>query len=128
MKSIFSNSIRMTEKTLDFLWKRQEAISENIANDSTPGYRAKVVSFEDNLKKSLSSLGPKSKKEDYREALESFKMEIKENNSGSNRLDGNNVSLDSEFVEQARTGLQYQYAIRAVNDELMKLRSVVRGQ
>ena len=56
MKSIFSNSIRMTEKTLDFLWKRQEVISNNIANDSTPGYKAKVLTFEDNLKRSLRTL------------------------------------------------------------------------
>ena len=125
MKSIFSNSIRMTEKTLDFLWKRQEVTSNNIANDSTPGYKAKVLTFEDNLKRSLrtASRGP----EGLGRTIDNLKMEIIDNNSGSTRLDQNNVSLDAEFVEQARTGLQYQYATRAVNDELMKLKSVIKG-
>lgn len=128
MKSIFSNSIHMTEKTLDFLWRRQEVISENIANDSTPGYKAKRVSFEEGLKSKIEAARPVRGKRDFSGAIENFKMAVEENNSGSNRLDGNNISLDAEFVEQARTGLQYQYAIRAVNDELMKLKSVIRGQ
>ena len=127
MKSIFSNSIKMTEKTLDFLWKRQEVISGNIANDSTPGYKAKVLTFEENLKNSIKSTASTRGKANFEKAIDSFKMEIKENNSGSSRLDENNVSLDAEFVEQARTGLQYQYALRAVNDELMKLKSVIKG-
>lgn len=128
MNSIFGNSIRMTEKTLDFLWKRQEAIAENIANDSTPGYKAKVVTFEDSLKESLRAMRANQGATEFEKAIERFEVKTIENNTGSNRLDGNNISLDAEFVEQARTGLQYQYAIRAVNDELMMLRSVIRGQ
>ena len=125
MKSIFSNSIRMTEKTLDFLWKRQEVISNNIANDSTPGNKAKILTFEHNLKRSLRTASRDP--EGLGRTIDNLKMEIIDNNSGSTRLDQNNVSLDAEFVEQARTGLQYQYATRAVNDELMRLKSVIKG-
>lgn len=128
MSSIFSNSVRMTEKTLDYLWKRQEVISNNIANASTPGYKAKVLTFEDSLKESIEKSNHKRGAREYRRAIERFKNEIIENNTGSNRLDENNVSIDAEFVEEARTGLQYQYAIRSINDELMMLRSVIRGQ
>ena len=126
--NIFSNSIKMTQKSLDFLWKRQESISNNIANIDTPGYKAKLVSFEDNLKENIGKTRLKNGKRDFSQAIGKFDMEVKVNNSGSNRLDGNNVSLDAEFVEQARTGLHYQYATRAINDELMKLKSVIKGQ
>lgn len=128
MSSIFSNSIQMTGKTLDYLWKRQEVISENIANVSTPGYKAKVLTFEDNLKESVRKAKPNRGAKEYRRAIERFKDEIIENNPGSNRLDENDVSIDAEFVEQARAGLQYQYAIRSISDELAMLRSVIRGQ
>lgn len=128
MSSIFSNSIQMTGKTLDYLWKRQEVISENIANVSTPGYKAKVLTFEDNLKESVRKANPNRGAKEYRQAIERFKDEIIENNPGSNRLDENDVSIDAEFVEQARAGLQYQYAIRSISDELAMLRSVIRGQ
>lgn len=128
MSSIFSNSIQMTGKTLDYLWKRQEVISENIANVSTPGYKAKVLTFEDNLKESVRKANPNRGAKEYRRAIERFKDEIIENNPGSNRLDENDVSIDAEFVEQARAGLQYQYAIRSISDELAMLRSVIRGQ
>lgn len=128
MKSIFSNTVRMNEKTLDYLWKRQEVISENIANADTPGYKARVVTFEESLKAQIEKKRLLATARGYREGIERFKDEVVPNNAGSNRLDGNNVSIDAEFVEQARTGLQYQYALRSISDELMMLRSVIRGQ
>lgn len=131
MKTIFNNSVRLSEKTLDFLWKRQEIIANNIANQDTPNYKAKILTFEDSLKSQLEGVGKgrKVKKiQAYREAIERTNAVEEENNSGSNRLDGNNVSPEAEYTELARTGLQYQYALRAINDEFMRIRSVIKGQ
>ncbi|MDO4710745.1 MAG: flagellar basal body rod protein FlgB [Peptostreptococcaceae bacterium] len=131
MKSIFNNSIRMTEKTLDFLWKRQEIIANNIANQDTPNYKAKLLTFEDSFRSQIEGAnrkkGPGTKKV-YAQAIERADADIKENDPGSNRLDGNNVSPDAEYAELARTGLQYQYALRAISDEFMRFRSVIKGQ
>ncbi len=128
MKTIFGNSIKMTEKTLDYLWRRQEVISNNIANQDTPNYKAKVLTFEDNLKRQIEGAKLTGTRSEYSSAIDRAREEIAENNSGSNRLDGNNVSPDAEYVELARTGLQYQYALRAISDEFMRLRSVIKGQ
>ena len=46
MIRLFGNSISMAEKSLDFLWAKQQIISYNIANVDTPGYKAKYVTFE----------------------------------------------------------------------------------
>ncbi len=118
----------MTEKTLDYLWRRQEVISNNIANQDTPNYKAKVLTFEDNLKRQIEGAKLTGTRSEYSSAIDRAREEIAENNSGSNRLDGNNVSPDAEYVELARTGLQYQYALRAISDEFMRLRSVIKGQ
>lgn len=127
MKGIFNNSITLTQKTLDFLWKRQEIIANNIANQDTPNFKAQVLRFEEDIQEQVEGVRKKTAK-NYRRAIERSKMNIEENNSGSNRADGNNVSPDAEYAELARTGLQYQYALRAVSDELMRLRSVIKGQ
>ncbi len=128
IKSIFSNSVKLTEKTLDFLWQRQGIISDNIANQDTPNYKAKVLRFEDSIRTQLESAGEEGTITQYDEAISRVRATIDENNTGSNRADGNNVSPDAEYAELARTGLQYQSALRAINDELMRLRSAIRGQ
>ena len=36
---------KLSEQTLDAAWYKQQVISNNIANSSTPGYKAKSVEF-----------------------------------------------------------------------------------
>lgn len=43
---MFGNTISMMEKSMDYLWKKQEVTANNIANVDTPGYRRKRVNFE----------------------------------------------------------------------------------
>ena len=47
MSSLTSNSMRMMEKSMDFLWAKQSAHLDNIANAETPGYKVKTVTFEE---------------------------------------------------------------------------------
>ena len=43
----------MMEKSMNYLWAKQAAILDNIANAETPNYKTKVVKFEDSLKQKL---------------------------------------------------------------------------
>ena len=45
MDFLSSNSVLMLEKSMDFLWAKQAAISDNIVNAETPNYKTKVVTF-----------------------------------------------------------------------------------
>ena len=47
MNHIFGNGILVSEKSLDFLWKKQSVSAGNLTNVDTPGYKAKYVTFED---------------------------------------------------------------------------------
>mgnify|MGYP001082674130 CR=1 FL=1 len=40
MEGITNNSMRMMEKSMEFLWTKQTALLDNIANTETPNYRA----------------------------------------------------------------------------------------
>jgi len=52
---------------------------------------------------------------------------IRETKDESARMDGNNVNMDVENVELARTTLQYQYQLNALNSEMSRLRTVIKG-
>ena len=53
MDFLTSNSQLLLEKSMSFLWTKQAAILDNIANAETPNYKTKVVTFEDEIRQKL---------------------------------------------------------------------------
>ena len=53
MKSLFDGDIGLVSRVLDMQLQRQNVVSSNLANLKTPGYRARSVSFEDELQAAL---------------------------------------------------------------------------
>lgn len=124
---LFNNSIDVAQKSLDYLWKKQGVIADNISNQDTPGYKSKYVTFENELKESLSKVQTGTK-DGYSNAINDTEFKINTTENQSARLDGNNVNTDAEYVELARTSIQYQYTIRAMSDEFARLKSAIKGQ
>ncbi len=97
-----SVTMNALSSALDGLAARQKAIAQNIANVNTPNYRAKTVSFEAALAQSV--------------AAGSGIAGVTEGVSGAPTVqNGNNVSLDSETLNNEQTVLMYQFAAQAVN-------------
>ena len=126
-----SNSVKLTQKTLDNLWQRQRYSLENIANVETPNYKSKYVKFEDQLRTRISEFrnsGDASLiKSNVSEAIDSSDLYLHQSTAESTREDGNNVDVDSEYIELLRTQLQYQYAVRQINQEFSRLRLAIEG-
>ena len=63
MDFLSSNSMAMLEKSMNFLWTKQAALSDNISNAETPNYKPKVVTFEESLRNKLNqaAAGPNAK-------------------------------------------------------------------
>lgn len=122
-----SNSMMLTQKSLDFLWQKQKVTLDNLANVSTPGFKAKYVTFEEQLHTRLSAMKDRTNRSIRNEILDA-KVGVHLTNDESTRMDGNNVNADVESMELARTGLQYEYALRSINDDFTRLRTVIRGQ
>lgn len=123
---IFGNTIPMAGKALDYLWKKQEVTSDNIANVDTPRYKRKSISFEETFRNKLraaSQTGDPSKVED---AIRDSSYLVY-NVTDSARIDENNVNMDFENVELARTTLHYQYLLQSVNGDITRLRSAIKG-
>ncbi|MEL7649225.1 MAG: flagellar basal body rod protein FlgB [Sedimentibacter sp.] len=120
-----SNNIilNLMNKSLDGLWLRQQATMENIANYSTPGYKSKSVDFESFLKSNLDSLNQTASEANSK--IKSSSIIIEENGDQSMRLDGNNVDLEKENLQLAKTQLQYMYTVTEMNSYFSKLKSVI---
>lgn len=120
---LFTNTLSASmAKSLDGLWARQEAISDNISNFETPGYKRKVVSFEDELAFAIS--GNDSENDRVADINNTFAV-TKEEVNELYRMDGNGVDLEEENVEMARTTYQYMYAQRVLNDHYTRLQTAI---
>lgn len=124
---MFGNTIAMSGKALDYLWKKQEVTSENIANVDTPRYKRKSVSFEETFRNKLRAASQSHDQSAMRDAIKnSSYLEYKV--TDSSRIDENNVNMDYENTELARTTLHYQYLLQSVNGDIIRYRSVIKGQ
>jgi flagellar basal-body rod protein FlgB len=117
------------QKALDGTWQRQRAIANNIANHETPGYKSIKVSFEDSLDQEIQKLGnsmsENGQSDEDLEAVKNSKISMYSDYSTSERADGNNVDLDAENIELAKTQIQYQYLVRSMTDMYSRLRYAI---
>src|SRR6478609_2614665 len=99
-----SVSISALTSALDGLSLRQRAIADNIANINTPGYHAKVVSFERALAASV------ARGDGAAAAAVTTSMD-------PTRLNGNNVNLDTQTLSNIDTVLRFQFASQAIGGQ-----------
>lgn len=125
MDLITNNAMLLLEKSLDYTWQKQRITSENIAHAETPGYKAKYLTFEEELKKSLRSA--RGSRSQVREAINSTKIRVNVSDDESLKLDGNNVNADAENIELARAQIQYEYLLQQMNDQFTRLKTVIQG-
>ena len=119
--------INVLNRAADAAWQRNEAISNNIANVDTPGYRRKRVNFEETFRRKLEAAASTGKNEDVRQAIQSSKSYVVED-AHTTRADGNGVNADVEYTELTRTALQYQYLTQSLSGDIVRYRSAIKGQ
>lgn len=120
--------VNVLDKAMDASWLRNEAISNNIANADTPGYKRQDVNFEIQLAKALRHSRYKT--------MDAKVADVKMNRinpiaytdyaSYSYRLDGNNVDPDTEGVYLAKNQVTYQGLYQSVNQEFKNLQLVMK--
>ncbi len=120
---------------LDGLSRRQELIGTNLANVDTPGYHAQTNSFETTLQRALrkeaSPLGLARTRAGHLASPTDGRAEFSavfNREGGSERADGNNVSIDVELMQQAETGIKYQALTQTVSKKLLLLRAIATGR
>lgn len=128
MIQFFGNAIPLAEKSLDYLWAKQQVVSENIANVDTPGYKTKYITFEDMFRSKLSAASETNDRAHINSTIENATWQTHETELESTRLDENNVDMDEQLIEMTRATLQYQYMLHSVNSDITRLRTAIKGQ
>ena len=121
--------INVLQKTADAAWIRNDVISNNIANATTPGYKRQDVAFEDELANALGRSRYKSM-DDKVADLKINRLRPRTYTDSANfsyRVDGNNVDMDQEQVEIVRTAYQYQYVLNSITNDINRLRSAAKS-
>lgn len=115
----------LLQKDLDGLWSRQQAISDNMANFETPGYKQKNVSFENQLDDALKE--EPGTVSDTVGRVGGVQPLMTENSDRTNRADGNGVDLEQQMIEMSRTSINYSYSLQAMNDCFSRLKTAITG-
>lgn len=120
--------INVLDKAADASWMRNEAIANNIANATTPGYKRQDVAFESELKKALGQDNCRSMDERVAGVkTANLKPVTYIDNAGfSYRLDGNSVDIENENVMLAENQLKYQGLMNSITEEFKNLKSVMK--
>ena len=120
--------INVLDRAADAAWQRNEAISNNIANVDTPGYKRKDLNFEGVLSQELGRCKHQSLDKKISE-LDTSKLTANVYTDHSNysyRMDGNNVDIENENVMLAENQLKYQGLISSINQEFTNLKTVMK--
>ena len=138
---------------LDGLQERAKAISANTVNVLTPNYQRKEVSFENSLRNvierenekeaiklqnsAMYNQNPKSVLQGQSPAQiaflntayeEGYSINVENDASEALGLDGNNVNLESEMMDEAKTGMQYQVIASLLSKSYAMMNTIIKGQ
>lgn len=122
------NYINVLTKAADASWKRNEIITNNIANVSTPGYKRKDVQFESFLMTALTGDNSLDKRV-ANVRLDNLEAQVYTDYSNlSYRLDGNNVDIDTETAELAKNQIRYNAIMDSITQEFNRLKMVLQNK
>ena len=116
--------INVLDKAADASWLRETAITNNIANVDTPGYKRQDVDFQSVLTK-YASLDQRMNQLN----MGLGKLNVSTYTDAANysyRLDKNNVDIDTENVELASEQLRYQALTTSINSQFSRMQAVIK--
>ena len=133
LNKAFKN-INIYQKALTASWLRNEALSNNIANVNTPGYKRKDVNFESVLKEQLNNSSIKlirthPKHLPASNTFEDIEPKIINEFNTSFRKDKNNVNIDTEMAELAKNTIKFNALVQELNNHLHRIKmSITDGR
>ncbi len=124
-------SLNALQGSLNGLAAQHDAATNNLANVDTPGYKRQTVDFRDELKSAMSSGGNglmSTNKKHFtteQQSLNSFTPSVTRETNTSGRIDENNVDIDAEMSNLAKTSLEYQASSTLIRDQFDRFNTVI---
>ena len=135
-ESMDNTTINLLSSALDFGSARMQALTNNLSNINTPGYKRKDASFEavlaaangdnqdDTLAMRVSDDRHQTPPDD---GAPKINPAIVTTGGGSMRPDGNNVDIDAETTRMAAAQIYYQGAAQLISGQFSNLKFVIAG-
>ncbi len=120
--------VNVLDRAADAAWKRNSAISNNIANQSTPGYKRQEVDFEGTLRRELSKFKYVSLDEKVSDLhLDHLNAQVyTDAEDFSYRIDENNVDPEQEYGELISNRIKYNALVDCMTREFQRTKSVIK--
>jgi flagellar basal-body rod protein FlgB len=129
-----SRTLEVLKRGLDAFAIRGRVISDNIANASTEGYRAKRVDFEEDLKEALER-GPSlpARTDSPRHipinslSVGEVEPRVVESEEPAGAGEPNNVVIEREMADLAQNEILFDFAARQVATAYSTMKGAIRG-
>jgi flagellar basal-body rod protein FlgB len=115
-------TVQLIQDRLNLNTINHELIAGNLANMDTPGYKARKLTFEENLRDAMEDGGLQLSKTsgghidptDLTDAMESPEV-----------IASGPVELDTQMTRMAQNSIEYMYMVSLLNKKLLLLRAVI---
>ena len=122
------NPIESIGFALQGLEMRSKAIAGNIANINTPGYKRKVVNFEDILQdKTFKDVEMRSTDSSHIITGTNPSKPIVISEDQSFNVESNGIDIDKEMVELSKTGLRFKALSALAKKQFDQMKGIIRG-
>ncbi|MBN1536739.1 MAG: flagellar basal body rod protein FlgB [Anaerolineales bacterium] len=128
---VSDTTTQVVKSALNGLSRKQEVISQNLANVDTPAYQAQSVDFQTTLNNTLNGTGTLRMAKNniaHMDSASSQKdfVQISNRKGGTDRADGNNVDIDVEMVDMTETVINYQAIVQALTKKFTLLKQIIK--
>ncbi|KJJ98418.1 flagellar basal body rod protein FlgB [Pseudomonas sp. 21] len=117
----FDETLGIHERALSLHMQRSEILASNLANEDTPGFKARDIDFaaemqrQDNPSALLASTGPHA-------------MDLKYRIPNQPSQDGNSVELSTEQAEFSRNAMDFQTSLTFLTMKFRGLKQAIEGR
>jgi len=125
-----SGILRLMSEKMSYLGQKNTVLAQNVANSSTPGYKAREIvpfTFDTALKEASGGMRATSDKHIIPASMAGANAGTKKMRSYETVPSGNSVDLEQQMTEVSQTNMDYQ-ATTAIYHKFMTLLRTVIGK
>lgn len=122
------NFINVLNKSADASWTRNQLLSNNLANASTPNYKRKDIEFQTYLARQLQGSGSLDQKVSGVDLNSIEPTVYTDHSSLSYRLDGNNVDVDTESANLAQNQIRFNALMDSMTSEFNRIKLAITSK
>jgi len=125
---IADRSMTVLKKSLDLRAQKQQVIAANVANAETPGYLARKMTFEEDLRKAINSPQNEGRVTHPKHfpigssGIDGVQGKIVKQRDDNPLGDGNSVSVDDEMFDLAQNQLLFEAGAQILKKKITMLK------